>query len=323
MNVRAVFRAIEVSEIKPPFNSISAKVYYPALEPQNDTERNSGIISSDQSGAPYPVVIFLNGVNCPPESYQWLAEYLCNRGCVFVTFNWITNELPGGLQGLTPGIDMRYMRAEDSGKGPTGSAVAPILADLEALNADGLLAGILDLDNVILAGHSAGGSIALTNAHYFPQIKAVFSYGSHTQGSTMLGFTPGTILPVSPHVPALMMGGDNDGVITWSSRRYGKTDESSINSVEQTFEHGISGDTGNRFLAIFRGANHFTFAHPKDQTTGRPFLDSPAAENEAEIRALMAGMIFDLIAGYVKGSDEAKIRLEQIESPSLAMFKVK
>jgi dienelactone hydrolase len=294
MQTRAIFRAIKAENAKSPFDVINLKVFYPSLEPQNDTEKNTGIISPDKTNAPFPVVIMLNGVNCPPESYQWLAEILCGNGCVFVSFQWITNELPGGMQGLTPGIDVNFMTYETYGNGATGSAIQPILDELAKINAEGLLENCLDLDNVILGGHSAGGSIALMNADFFPQIKAVFSYGSHTQGSTMMGFPVNYVCPITSDKPILMLGGNNDGVITWSARRYGKTDEDSTVSLKQTFDKAIKGNRGDRYLVLFNGANHFTFAHPKDRTTGRPFLDFDAKNDETH-RKIAGEMIADFI----------------------------
>ena len=296
MKTRAIFRRVKVENKSSSFDTIFLKVFYPAREPQNDTERNSGILAPEKSDAPFPVVIFLNGINCPPESYQWLSEFLCKKGFVFATFHWLTDELPGGLQGLTPGIDMRFVSPETYGKSPTGAAIQPILDELEKLNAEGLLKDSLSLDKVILGGHSAGGSIALMNASakFFPQIKAVFAYAAHTQGSTMLGFPPNTVLPISSEIPVLMLGGKRDGVITWSSRRYGKTAGDAVAPLQETFDKAISGTRGDRFLVILDGANHFSFAHPKDTTTGRPFLDLPSA-NDAENRALMAELIYEFI----------------------------
>ena len=183
MQIRAIFRAVEVAGTPPPFNVIHAKVFYPALDPETDDQRNSGILAPVPADKPRKVVIFLNGINCPPESYTWLAHEMCRAGHLFVTFSWITDVLPGGMHGLTPGLDMAFMNADNYGKGATGSAIAPIIGDLELLNSTGLLAGQIDLDHIILGGHSAGGSVALTNTSYFPAVKAVFSYGAHTQGS--------------------------------------------------------------------------------------------------------------------------------------------
>ena len=123
MPTRAIFRAVKIEGKSAPFDTIFLKIFYPASPPETDTERNSGILSPDKKHAPFPVVIFLNGVNCPPESYQWLGEFLCENGFVFITFQWITDELPGRMQGLTPGIDVKFMNYENYGKGATGSAI--------------------------------------------------------------------------------------------------------------------------------------------------------------------------------------------------------
>lgn len=296
MITRAIFRAVKVKGNPAPFDTIFLKIFYPAHIPQTDTERNSGILAPDVELTPFPIVIMLNGVNCPPESYQWLADFLCKKGFVFVSFQWITNELPGGMQGLTPGIDVKFMNYKNYGKGATGSAIQPILDDLEKVNKEGLLSGLLDLENIALGGHSAGGSIALMNAEFFPQIKSAFAYGSHTQGSTIMGFPVNYVCPITPEKPILMLGGNNDGVITWSARRYGKTEEDCTISLKQTFEKAIGGTRNDRYLAIFDGANHFTFAHPQDTTTGRPFLDFES-KNDAEHRQIMAEMIVDFISG--------------------------
>jgi len=314
MTIRAIFRAIKVESAKSPFDVIQAKIFYPSLAPINDIERNSGILSPDKSKSPFPVVIMLNGVNCPPESYQWLGQNLAQNGFIFVSFQWITNELPGGLQGLTPGIDVRFMNYENYGKGATGSAIQPILDDLKQLNSDGILKNCLDLENVILGGHSAGGSIALMNAEHFPQVKKAFSYGAHTQGSTIMGFPANYVCPISSEKPVLMLGGNNDGVITWSARRYGKTEEDCTISLKQTFEKAIGGNRGDRYLAIFDGANHFTFAHPKDSTTGRPFLDFEPKNDELH-RGIMSQMIIE----FIEGND-----LQQFaEDKNIAIFESK
>jgi predicted dienelactone hydrolase len=300
MKTRAIFRAVKVENAESPFDVIQLKIFYPSLEPQDDTQRNSGILPPDKSNSPFPVVIMLNGVNCPPESYQWLALELCQRGCIFVSFQWITNDLPGGMQGLTPGIDVKFMNYENYGKGATGSAIQPILDDLKKVNTEGILANCLDLENVILGGHSAGGSIALMNAGHFANVTKAFSYGSHTQGSTIMGFPANYVCPITSEKPILMLGGNNDGVITWSARRYGKEAEDCTISLKQTFDQAIGGNRGDRYLAIFDGANHFTFAHPKDPTTGRPFLDFEA-KNDEEHRRVMREMIGDFVFGVDLG----------------------
>jgi pimeloyl-ACP methyl ester carboxylesterase len=128
---------------------------------------------------------------------------------------------------------------------------------------------MLNLDHIVLGGHSAGGTIALQNAdaRYFPQIKAAFAYAGHTMVATVMGFPAGTVLALPPR-PMLIMGGTEDGVIAASSGRYGQ--ESTHNPILRTFREAAQQGA----LVIFEGANHFACVHPMDTTTGRGFLES-------------------------------------------------
>lgn len=159
-----------------------------------------------------------------------------------------------------------------------------------------MLAGKLDLQKIVLGGHSAGGTIALhePNARFYPQVVARFAYAGHTQTSTMLGFAPGTILAAGDK-PVLLIGGAEDGVIAASRGRYGDG-MNAVDPLTRTFHEGATGGRGESYLAILTGANHFTFAHPVDETTGLSFLDLPATHDEAELRVLCVELITNFIA---------------------------
>ncbi|NUM45588.1 MAG: dienelactone hydrolase [Anaerolineales bacterium] len=288
--IRALYRSATVPGTKPPYDTLTIKVYYPAQFTDSPMERNTGVIPPDRAGAPYPVVILLPGINVGPEAYQWLAESLTGRGMVAVTYSWIAEEMPGFIS-LTPGVDLDRVRPETFGSGPTCPALRPILEELGRLNHESLLAGVLDLDKIFLGGHSAGGTMALQNANpaWFPQVRGVFAYGGHTGASTMLGWPERTILPVSGEVDVLLIGGTRDGVIEASSHRYGDA-ASPTGPVARTFDAILPGP-GRGVLALIEGGNHFTFAHPADPTTGRAFLDHAPTNDEDELRALMAEMI--------------------------------
>ncbi|NJM53506.1 MAG: dienelactone hydrolase, partial [Blastocatellia bacterium] len=57
MKTRAIFRAVKVPNAQSPFDVIQLKIFYPALEPNTDVERNSGILPPNKSNSPFPVVI--------------------------------------------------------------------------------------------------------------------------------------------------------------------------------------------------------------------------------------------------------------------------
>ncbi|MGL5878242.1 MAG: dienelactone hydrolase, partial [Xenococcaceae cyanobacterium] len=222
MDVRAFYRAAKVETANPPYDTIHLKVTYPAKMSSSEMENNSGIIPADRDKAPFPVVIFLNGYNCGAEMYQWLAIDLARRGLVVVTYNWITKDF-SEMANLTPGINVAAYKPENYGNNPTASALSTLLNELECLQTEGILTGMLALDKIILGGHSAGGRVALESAdlQFFPQLSAVFAYGAHSLGILNLGYEPGTILPLPNSIPTLLMGGTCDGLISNASKLYG------------------------------------------------------------------------------------------------------
>jgi dienelactone hydrolase len=320
MTIRALFRAAKVESAAPPYDTLHLKVFYPARPSGSDQEQNMGIVPANGEQAPFKVVIFFNGINCGPEIYQWLAIALAERGLVVVTFSWVGQNIPG-MVALTPGIDLAMFAPGAYGSGPTATAMPAILNVLQELQHEGVLAGLLDLQHIVIGGHSAGGRAAIesASAQFFPQVAGAFGYGVHTAAVTQLGYEPGTILPLPDNLPLLLMGGTQDGVIARSSFRYGVEWETPTTPVERTFHEAIAGGRNDSYLLLLDGANHFSIAHPFDETTGRPFLDFSATQPEAQIRALMAEAIGLFIEGQIGHNPEATTTLQQLESHPLVV----
>ena len=309
MSVRSLFQAVKVADAVAPYDTIQLKVFYPAQMPENVLEHNMGVIPADRQLAPFPIAIFFGGINCGAELYQWLAVKLAARGLVVVTFNWIAENLPG-MVALTPGVDLKNLAPNTYGTAPTASALPAILASLQQMNSSGVLAGLLDLERVILGGHSAGGRVAIESANpsFYPQVVAAFAYGAHTAAIVQLGYPAGTILPLDDRLPMLLIGGTCDGVIANSGDRYGVTWERPTTPIERTFQ-AISGDRADRYLLLIEGANHFTIAHPVDTTTGTAYLDFPATQPEPQSR--------DSIAAAIGLFIDARVRLDPNSSQAL------
>ncbi len=327
MTVRAFWRAAKVESAQPPYDTIHLKVYYPAKMSGSHAERDLGIVPADAERAPFPAVIFFSGVNCSPELYQWLAQALCDRGFAVVTFAWVAENLPGFV-GLTPGIDVAMWQPGHYGTGATASALPALLAELERLQESGVLAGMLDLQKIILGGHSAGGRVAIESAdpRFFPQVAAAFSYGAHSAGAVMMGYAPGTILPLPSELPMLLIGGTRDGVIANSSDRYGLSNGDATTSVIRTFNEAISGGRNDTDLLLIEGANHFSIADPLDPTTNTAFLDFPATQPEAEIRALLAETIALFLEARVRNNPAALQALDRLltsDNPLISLFQRK
>ena len=293
--IRALFHATTLPNATAPFNVMHLKVYYPATPTNSDAERMSGVIPADKSAAPIPVVIFFNGINVGIESYHWLAVKLAEANIVTVMYTHVAETLPGVI-GLTPAIDLSKVKSDTYGSGATCPAIQPILDSLKQLNDDekGALYQSLGLNHIILGGHSAGGTVALQNAQFFEQVKAVFAYAGHTMASTMLGFAPGTVLNIGSK-SVMLMRGDRDGVIAASRVRYG-TEGQGQDPVEKTFDEACQPSAGEEaWDVLLQGANHFAIAHPLDETTGRFFLDMELTRDGEEVRNQIAELIVAFI----------------------------
>lgn len=327
MTVRAFFQSATVEGASPPHNTIHLKVFYPAQITGNEQEQNLGEVLADVERSPFQVVILFNGINCGPELYQWLAIRLAERGLVVVTFSWIAENIPGMIA-LTPGVDLKMLTPAFYGTAPTASALPTLISALEKLQAESILAGLLDLNHIILGGHSAGGRVAIESAgsQFFPQIAASFSYGAHTAAILQLGYSAGTILSLPDSLPLLLIGGTRDGVIANSSDRYGVTWDQPHTPIVRTFQEAIAGGRNDSYLLILEGANHFAIAYPVDTTISTSSLDFPATQPEDQLRDLIAEAIGLFIDAHVCSEETALEALHQlltIENPLIASFERK
>ena len=228
-------------------------------------------------------------------------------------FSWVAENLPG-IVGLTPGVDIKMLAPNIYGTGPTASALPTLLKVLERLQVESVLAGLLDLDQIILGGHSAGGRVAIESAasQFFPQVVAAFAYGAHTAAAVQLGYPPNTILPLPDSLPLLLIGGTCDGVIANSSHVYGVTWKQATTPIEHTFIEAIAGGRDDSYLLLIEGANHFSIADPFDSTTGRPFLDFQSTQPAEQVRNLIAEAIGLFIDAHVHSQITAKEALNQL-----------
>ena len=286
MKVRSFWRSVKVESAKSPYDTIHLKIYYPEGK-------------SDSIEFPLPVVVFFSAVNCESSIYHWLAIALVESGAIVVTFNWVA-ENPPGIINLTPGVDVNSWR-KSYGKLPTASALPSILNELELLRSTEKLQGKIDLNRVILGGHSIGGRIALENAdpYWFPSVKAAFAYGSHCLAPVAFDYFPGTVRELPSKLPILLMGGTQDGVIAKSSNSYGLLGKDPIAPLVNTFTEGFSSNNNDKYLVLFEGANHYSIADSIDFTQENIYTDFPTPRPQIEYRKLIASIIKNFIQGLV------------------------
>jgi predicted dienelactone hydrolase len=323
--VRAFYRSAIIPDAAAPFDRVTLKIYYPAAPGDSAEERNSGVVPADTSDAPFPVVIFLPGINLGAEGCAWLARDLAEIGYAVVTFSHVGEEMPGYVS-LTPGLVLPALGPDRYGSEPSCYTLEPIIQELHRLNDSSVLQGLLDLGHIILAGHSAGGTAALLNAQpdWFPGVCGVISYAAHSGASVALGWPAETIMPLPAAVPTLMLGGNRDGVIASSAHRYGRDTDDPVHTLLRTFEDGIEHPAGDCYLFILEEANHFSFAHGHDGTTGREFLDWECDSDPDDIRQRIKQLILDFLAAVVRDDNEARSRLQQaLKSSDISVARFK
>ncbi|MFJ6466697.1 hypothetical protein ACIQM0_37800 [Streptomyces sp. NPDC091387] len=310
--VRSLWWACRVPGLKEPFDTAHLRVFYPARPTGSHAERLTGELPADPSGAPYPVVLLLPGINVGQDAYRWLAVELARAGLVAVTAD-LVGELFAGSHGLTPSVDLEAASPAGWGARPTSPLIGALLGALPELARRAPLDGLLDLDRVALGGHSAGGTVALQSAALTPGVRAVFAYGAHTLVAAMLGWPEGTVLPVGPGPPVLLLSGEHDGVIAASADRYAP-DGATHDPVLRTFREAVPDAGGASAWARLAGAGHFTACHPHDPTTARGFLEETGADR-TEPRRLLGRLITEFCVARLRDDAAAGHRLDELLRP--------
>ena len=275
-----------------------ATLYYPGDDRRLEEARSTGRVPALEDDAPWPVVVMMPGINVAPDSYRWLAQRLVADGLCVVTYAAIGSLGPAG-RGITPGLDLSALAPATIGTRPSATALGPLLASLGELAADddNPVAGLLDLDQVVVGGHSAGGTVALHNSDpaWLPGLRAVFTFAAHTMTATALGHDEATVAAVPAQVPIMLLGGADDGVIAASRDRY-RADDGAHDPIRRTFHEAISRHQGVSWLIELADAGHFAICWPVDTTTGRTFLEPNPAETDPTTRELLGDLIATFIA---------------------------
>ncbi len=173
------------------------------LRPQYEIDAHPG--AEPAADGPYPVVLFSHGFAGFPEQSADLVTHLASWGFVVVAPDHVERSLSGLLgtaaQGVSPREDPEVLSAS---------------LDAALAQADTPIDGLLDEEQVAVAGHSAGASAAYLTASSDDRIDAFIAY-SVGEGRAEEGEDPAP-RPV-PDVPGMVMLGDGDGIIPAETSR--------------------------------------------------------------------------------------------------------
>jgi len=312
--VRAVFDAVRVPGLESPIDTVHFRVAYPAAPPEPDADPTLGLVRPARSDRTMPVVVLHPNFNCGPELYHWLARALALAGFAVVTFAFV-GPLIGNRPGLSTGIDLDAV-----GPGALGTRDPHLFlrALLDRLGGNGELQGTLDLDTLILGGHSAGGTLALLAASrkFHPEVRGAFTYGGHTRAQVPQGYGEAAYLPLAGGVPLLLMAGTADGVVTAvETQQTGQLRPG--HPMAHTFDRSIPTGT-EAWLVIVEGANHYAFAEGYDGSTGRGYLEAPGSLAPVKLRAALAPLVVEFCRAST-GDADAMERLRALDGTGVGI----
>jgi len=312
--VRAVFDALRVESLAPPLDTVHFRVSYPAAEPNPEADPTLGLVKPDPHQLPLPVVVIHPNFNCGQELYLWLAHGLAVAGFAAVTFDFV-GPMIGGRPGLSTGIDLDAVSPGKLGVGDPHLFLDLLLARL-AKNPE--LQGALDLDMVVLGGHSAGGTLSLLSADpaRHPEVRGAFSYSGHARAQVPQGFGPDAYLPLPGGVPLLLMGGTDDGVVSAIAQQ--QTGEVLPgHPMEHTFRRSVPAGC-DALLVLVEGANHYAFAAGYDGSSGRGYLEAPGSLDDDRVREALQPVVVAFCQA-VTGAGDRRRELEDIAARGIGV----
>eukprot|EP00210_Caulerpa_lentillifera_P002780 g2656.t1 len=255
-----------------------------------------GLSASPKEGPPYPVIIFPPGALVESNRYQWLGEELVvHTGVAFVTYDQMGN---------FNGTDFLLSVVSDNSTGVRGSSIIKVILDkLIEFNNTGTLAGRLDLDRIILGGHSSGGSLALFtgNKEFLPSCIGVFTYGTHTADLSPRAVPPVSIRPIPGNVPLLLMVGTHDGVIQRTRSLHDTQWENSTVLVRRMYQEGLEPGRPACYVAL-DGANHMAILNPEDFTLPNTARDFALTRPKKLVEQVLSHVITKFVHGVLQNA---------------------
>jgi dienelactone hydrolase len=248
---------------------------------------------------PLPTVILCPGMGCPPERLHWLAVALAVQGFAAVSYGLL--QRIGPTITWSPGVDLAAAGPQADPGTPTCPVLVPLL---EAIRSNPTLVSV-DPSQLVLFGHSAGGSVALTSAgrRGLEDVRGVVVYGTHLIASSTSGRTAGSI--TTTLAPALLvLGGERDGVVQTAidDGRYGPD----VTRAELLCRSVAEGAPLAEFAAAGQvlGAGHFACLDGYDGLGSSGHMEVGAADVQSAHRDLIGALSVAFATSAVTGEYE-------------------
>jgi dienelactone hydrolase len=285
-----VWDALRVPGAPAPYDTVHYRVAFPAARPDPARDPVLGLVPPSRRGL--AVVVLHANFNMDGVGLRWLERSLALAGHAVVTPQWV-GPMFDGRPGLATGVDLATLRH----------------SYLDALRDSlrrSLVADFLDVNRVVLGGHSAGGTLALLSAG---DAHGAFSYGGHTRTQAAQGHGADHYLPLPAGVPLLLMGGTEDGVVRAIAERDGS--DAAAHPMVEAFERSVP-ETSQSWLVMVEGADHYAFVAGHDGATGRSYLEASGNRPASAVRTAVQPVIRDFVAWSVDADAAARQRLDQL-----------
>ena len=232
-------------------SSISTRIYYPSTS----SGQNAPLAAAPTSG--YPVVVFLHGWLYTGSTYDNLGSHLAANGYVAVLNNT-------GQFSLT-------LQARD------GAALYPALVAANSQPGH-FLQGSLDMSNVALSGHSAGGGNTIT---------ALASNPGYKMGLSFAPLYPGSGVTNQVDVPFGVIHAQGDAILLWSANgQLAYNEANSFSSHKFNYLFDFSGGHNNiTGVLLVTSADQAIWSRSRRVMTG--FFDRHLRDDVAQLEEVI------------------------------------
>lgn len=258
-----VFRLVNNYKTTIPTNGDSADIYYPAITSSNINQIKT------------PIALFLPGSRVDISQYSQFAHIVASYGFTVIVPEHIRSLSDFGFTGLLPETSqisyvLDFMVAENS-------------------NPNSSIAGTLDLDKLVLLGHSFGGAVGLTaidNSCIYPVCEGEFQRPQQLKAAAF--FATNTFVGIGKFIPIR-----NQGIPI--ALILGSQDGSSVTPQTTRTSYDLIQESPKALITI-EGANHYGITNINNPPGARPDPNIPTLAQEKSIETIARWSALFLLA---------------------------